>query len=529
MQLKNRPLVLIILDGWGYSENPEWNAIHHARKPCWDKLWSHCPHSLIDASGTRVGLPGDQMGNSEVGHMNIGSGRIIRQEFSMITAAIEDGSFFNNATLTRAMQGTAEGDGSLHILGLLSPGGVHSHQDHILALVRLAVQCGLGKVYLHAFLDGRDTPPKSAGDYLRESLERLAEIGTGRIASISGRYYAMDRNNNWERTRAAFELIAHGQAEYHSADALSALTMAYARGETDEFVKPTAIPESDGLPVRVETGDLVVFANFRADRARQLTRAFTEKEFREFNRDYQPQPGLFISMTSYKEDFDCPVVFPKLRHKNVLGEYLSKLGLRQLRIAETEKYAHVTFFFNGGEEVVFENEDRILVPSSDVPTYDLKPEMSAFEVTDKMCNAIRKGSYDLIITNFANADMVGHTGNFTATVKAIEALDQCLAAIVEETQKAGGELLITADHGNAEKMVDDAGGTGRPQPHTAHTSNLVPLIYIGREADMLPGTGALCDLAPTILYLLNLDVPPEMTGRRMLQLYEDECRSAAAE
>lgn len=521
-----RPLVLIILDGWGYSENPAWNAIREARKPCWDKLWSNYPHTLIDASGTRVGLPGDQMGNSEVGHMNIGSGRVIRQEFSMISAAIEDGSFFSNPILNHALKDTVNRQGGLHILGLVSPGGVHSHQDHIAALVRLAARCGLERIYLHAFLDGRDTPPRSAGDYLREIEARMAEVGRGRIASITGRYYAMDRNNNWERTRIAFELITSGRSGFSAPDVQTALAAAYGRGETDEFVKPTGIPDGDGSAIRVQPEDLTIYANFRADRARQLSRAFTEKNFQAFPRDFVSPQGRFISMTSYKEDFDFPAVFPKLRHKNVLGEYLANLGLRQLRIAETEKYAHVTFFFNGGEEVVFDHEDRILVPSPAVPTYDLKPEMSAFEVADKIVEAIRAGTYDVIIANFANADMVGHTGILAAAVRAIEALDQCLVRIVEATLRAGGELLITSDHGNAEKMLDDSGE--KPQPHTAHTSNLVPLIYVGRKAEILPGVGALCDLAPTMLYLMDLAVPPEMTGRRLLQLHEPEIQTVAA-
>ena len=521
-----RPLVLIVLDGWGYSENTAWNAIREARKPCWDKLWASYPHTLIDASGVRVGLPGDQMGNSEVGHMNIGSGRVIRQEFSMISAAIEDGSFYSNPTLNQALRETVARKGGLHIMGLASPGGVHSHQDHIVALIRLAARYGLDRIYLHAFLDGRDTPPQSAGDYLREIEARMAEIGKGRIASIAGRYYAMDRNNNWERTRITFELITAGRSGFSAPDAQTALAAAYARGETDEFVKPTGIMHGDGPAIRVHSEDLTIFANFRADRARQLSRAFTEKDFQAFPRDFVSPQGRFISMTSYKEEFDFPVLFPKLRHKNVLGEYLARLGLRQLRIAETEKYAHVTFFFNGGEEVVFDHEDRILVPSPAVPTYDLKPEMSAFEVADRIVEVIRAGTYDVIIANFANADMVGHTGIHAAAVQAIEALDQCLARIIEATLRAGGELLITSDHGNAEKMRDDSGE--KPQPHTAHTSNLVPLIYVGRKAEMLPGVGALCDLAPTMLYLMDLAVPPEMTGRRLLQLHEPEIQTVAA-
>lgn len=511
-------MILIVLDGWGYSENTIYNAIHSARKPAWDRLWEECPHTLINASGVEVGLPDNQMGNSEVGHMNIGSGRIVPQEFTRITRAIEDGSFFDNATLVGAFRAAAASGKAVHLLGLLSPGGVHSHQDHIFALLELASRCGAKRVYLHAFLDGRDTPPKSAEEYLHFARLKMDEIGVGRFASIVGRYYAMDRNNNWDRTRIAYDLISQGKAEYRSEDAFIAVDMAYARDETDEFVRPTAIVPRGEQPLRVEDGDVMVFANYRADRARQLARAFTKPDFSSFPRDHVPRLHAFVSMTQYKAEYDFPVAFPPLKLQNSFGEYIARLDLRQLRIAETEKYAHVTFFFNGGEERVFRNEDRVLVPSPHVPTYDLKPEMSAVEVTDRIVEAVRARKYDVIICNFANPDMVGHTGDFNAAVRAIEAVDRCLGRIVEAARAVGGEVIITADHGNAEQMRSFTTEKVRAQPHTAHTSNLVPFVYVGRPAQALPGIGALCDVAPTLLYLMGLPQPAEMTGRPLLEL-----------
>jgi 2,3-bisphosphoglycerate-independent phosphoglycerate mutase len=513
-------MILIVLDGWGYSENTNYNAIHSARKPVWDRLWSECPHGLISASGLDVGLPDAQMGNSEVGHMNIGSGRVVHQEFTRISQAIEDGSFFRNDVLVGACRNVAASGRALHILGLLSDGGVHSHQEHIHALLELAARCDARRVYLHAFLDGRDTPPKSAAQYLHLAQVQMREHGVGEFASIVGRYYAMDRNNHWERTQKAYDLISTGKGEHVCGDAFIAVDQAYARGETDEFVLPTAIVRRGGTPVRVEDGDVMIFANYRADRARQLARAFTWPAFDNFPRAYVPKLAAFVGMTQYKAEYDFPVAFPPQRLRNGFGEYISRLGLHQLRIAETEKYAHVTFFFNGGEERVFRNEDRILVPSPHVPTYDLKPEMSAFEITDRIEEAIGSGRYDAIICNFANADMVGHTGNFDATVRAIEAIDTCLGRIVEAARRAGGEVLITSDHGNAEQMRSFITEKVQAQPHTAHTSNLVPLVYVGRPADIAPGVGALCDIAPTLLYLMGLPQPAEMTGRPRLRLRE---------
>jgi len=528
MQLANKPYILVVLDGFGFSENTDFNAIHAAKTPAWDRMWAEYPHTLINASGTNVGLPGKQMGNSEVGHMNIGSGRIIRQDFSRITAAIEDGSFFSNEVLVNTCAAVAKKNRAIHIMGLLSDGGVHSHQDHIFALMQLAYDTGVTKIYLHAFLDGRDTPPRSAARYIAAAEQQLSRLGCGSIAGISGRYYAMDRNNNWDRTALAFRLISQGVGAYSSETAQAALESAYARNESDEFVKPTAIIPASGNAVQVEDGDAIIYANFRADRARQLSMAFTEKSFDRFDRGTLPKLEAFVSMTQYKAEFSFPVAFPTEKFRNVLGEYLANKGLHQLRIAETEKYAHVTFFFNGGEETVFAGEDRILIPSPDVPTYDLKPEMSAYEVTDKIIAAIESNKYDVIICNFANADMVGHTGDFDAAVKAIEALDRCLDRIVSSCTEAGGEILITSDHGNAEKMRE-SGATGKAQAHTAHTNNLVPFIYIGRPALAVTDTGALCDIAPTLLYLMGLEQPREMTGRSLMMLEHQSVQASGGE
>ena len=519
--MAHKPVILIILDGWGHTETTEFNAINAANKPTFDRLWQDYPHTLISASGTDVGLPGDQMGNSEVGHMNIGSGRVIDQEFTRITRAIEDGSFANNAVLTDSLRKVAEHDKAVHVLGLLSPGGVHSHQQHIFALLRLANEHGIKKIYLHAFLDGRDTAPKSAAEFLDETHQVLASIEGCRFASVVGRFYAMDRNKNWERTESAYRLITEGTAEYEYEDASEALQAAYQRGESDEFVSPTAITNGHGR-VQLEQGDAVIFANYRADRARQLSMAFTKTDFNAFERNQALGLSAFVSLTEYKADFDFPVAFPPVQHHNVFGEYIAGLGMRQLRIAETEKYAHVTFFFNGGEEKVFDNEDRILVPSPHVNTYDEQPEMNAPEVAEQMVDAINRGSYDAIISNFANADMVGHTGNYEAAIAAIETLDQCLEKVVAAAGENGYELLITADHGNAEQMREYSGDAEKAQPHTAHTNNLVPLIYVGREASVTLEQAALCDLAPTMLHLMGLPQPAEMTGQSIFRVQAGE-------
>ncbi len=512
MSKNPKPVALIILDGWGYSEEHDYNAIAAAHKPVWDRLWQTCPHSFIRTSGASVGLPGDQMGNSEVGHLNLGAGRVVYQEFTRVSRSIKTGSFFTNATLTDAVDKAIETDRAVHIIGLLSPGGVHSHEAHIHAMVQLAVQRGARRVYLHAFLDGRDTPPRSAAASIQAMEDKFRELGGGRFASMIGRYYAMDRDHRWPRIQAAYDLVTQGRAEYEAQDPITGLEMAYARDEGDEFVKATRIVPPGETAVTVDDGDVVVFMNFRSDRARQITRPFIEPDFDGFKREVTPKLGGFVSLTEYNSDFDIPVAFPPERLKNVFGEFISKLGLHQLRLAETEKYAHVTFFFNGGVEEPFEGEDRILVPSPLVATYDLQPEMSASKVTDHLVEAIQGGKYDVIICNYANPDMVGHTGNFDAAVKAIEMIDASLGRVYDALRSVGGEALITADHGNAEQMRGKETG----QAHTAHTSNVVPLLYIGRPAHL--DEGALADVAPTLIHLMGLKAPPEMSGRSLVEL-----------
>ncbi len=514
MQSTPKPLVLVIMDGWGYRENTEHNAITSARKPVWDRLWADYPHTLIRASEAAVGLPSNQMGNSEVGHLNLGAGRVVYQEYTRINRAISSGSFFTNKTFIDAVDLAINSGRSIHLLGLLSPGGVHSHEEHIHAMAELAVRRGASKVYLHAFLDGRDTPPQSARASIDAMDQKFRSLGQGRIASLIGRYYAMDRDHRWPRIQAAYDLITLGKGEYQAATAAEGLEAAYARGETDEFVKATIIAPPGTAPVRISDGDVVLFMNFRSDRARQITRPFIEDDFDGFVRSAHPRLGRFVSLTEYQSEFHIPVAFPPERLRNVLGAYLSSLGKRQLRIAETEKYAHVTFFFNGGVETPFDGEDRILVPSpTDVATYNLKPQMSASQVAERVVDAIRGGIYDVIVCNFANADMVGHTGDFPATVRAIETLDACLGRITPQVLEAGGEMLVTADHGNAEQMFDPDTG----QPQTAHTTNPVPLLYIGRPARLSAG-GSLEDVAPTMLCLMGLRIPAEMTGRSLVEL-----------
>ena len=516
-------MLLLILDGWGYSENPEYNAIAAANKPNWDKLWTKYPHTLVNGSGASVGLPAEQMGNSEVGHLNLGAGRVVYQEFTRVSRSIKTGSFFTNQTMVDAVQSAIDKDKAVHIMGLLSPGGVHSHEEHIHAMAELAVKQGAKKVYLHAFLDGRDTAPQSADQSIKRMEAKFQELGAGRFASIIGRYFAMDRDHRWPRIKKAYDVITQGKADFQSETALGALGAAYNRDETDEFVQATAIVPPGTEPVRMEDGDTLVFMNYRSDRARQITLPFIEPDFDAFDRDYVPKLGIFVSLTEYKSDFDVPVAYPPDRLNNVFGQYISGLGMRQLRIAETEKYAHVTFFFNGGREEPFEFEDRILINSPNIPTYDLQPEMSANELTDQLVEAIESKKYDVIICNFANPDMVGHTGNFDATVKAIEALDKCLGRIYEANKKVNGEILITADHGNAEMMVNKETG----QPHTAHTTNLVPLIYVGRDFKLL-NQGALSDLAPTMLDLMGIKQPTEMNGRSLIDHDHEDQEEAAA-
>ncbi|MCW3147573.1 2,3-bisphosphoglycerate-independent phosphoglycerate mutase [Stutzerimonas stutzeri] len=505
-----KPLVLIILDGFGHSDNPEFNAIHAANTPVYDRLRATRPHGLISGSGMDVGLPDGQMGNSEVGHMNLGAGRVVYQDFTRVTKAIRDGEFFANPAICAAVDKAVGADKAVHILGLLSDGGVHSHQDHLMAMAELAAQRGAEKIYLHAFLDGRDTPPKSAQSSIELLQATFSRLGRGRIASLIGRYYAMDRDNRWDRVEQAYRLVVDGKADYQASDAVGGLLAAYERGESDEFVKATTI----GEPVRVEDGDAVVFMNFRADRARELTRCFVEPQFSEFARVRAPQLAGFVMLTQYAASIPAPAAFAPEALTNVLGEYLAKNGKTQLRIAETEKYAHVTFFFSGGREEPFAGEERILIPSPKVATYDQQPEMSAPEVTDRIIEAIEQQRYDVIVVNYANGDMVGHTGVFDAAVKAVECLDHCVGRIVEALEKVGGEALITADHGNVEQMEDAMTG----QAHTAHTCEPVPFIYVGKRPAHIRSGGVLADVAPTMLTLLGLPVPPEMTGRTIVEL-----------
>ncbi len=509
-QQSHRPVALIILDGWGYSETPENNAIYAANTPNWDQLWRDYPHTLISASGEGVGLPGDQMGNSEVGHLNIGAGRVVYQEFTRVSLAIRDRSFFSNPTLVTAVDNAKQHGKAVHILGLLSAGGVHSHDSHLQAMVEMAAERGVEHVYVHAFLDGRDTPPKSAQTSIDAMEATFQKLGKGQFASVIGRFYAMDRDERWQRVEKAYRLLTDGQGEYHATDATSALAMAYARDETDEFVKPTYICADKTQPVTMQDGDAVVFMNFRSDRARELTLSLTSPDFDAFPRPRPIKLANVVTLTEYKQDFTNPIVFPSSSLNNVFGAYLAAQGRRQLRIAETEKYAHVTFFFNGGRDQPFEGEDRILVPSPQVETYDLQPAMAAAEVADKLVEAIHSGTYDAVVCNFANADMVGHSGQFDAAVKAIEALDSALGRVWAALKQVGGEMIVTADHGNAELMSDPATG----QAHTAHTHNPVPLIYAGRDADCAEH-GSLSDIAPTLLSLMDLAIPDEM-GKHLL-------------
>jgi 2,3-bisphosphoglycerate-independent phosphoglycerate mutase len=507
-----RPVVLVILDGFGCREASPDNAIARARKPNWDRLIATCPHATIDASELAVGLPAGQMGNSEVGHLNIGAGRVVYQDYTRIDRAIETGEFARNPVLAGAVATARARGTALHVLGLASPGGVHSHERQIAAMIDLAAAGGVRRILVHAFLDGRDTPPKSAAATLALLSAACARHAGARVASIVGRYFAMDRDERWDRLREAYELVVEGAAAHRASTAQEGLAAAYARGESDEFVRATAIVDAGGLPATMDDGDVAVFMNFRADRARELTRALTAPHFDGFARPRVPKLAAFVCLTGYGDDFaDLPVAFARQSVRNGFGEYLASLGLTQLRIAETEKYAHVTYFFSGGVETPYPGEDRVLVPSPKVATYDLKPEMSAPEVTDRLVAAIGSGKYDAIVCNYANGDMVGHTGNLDAATRAIETLDSCVGRVVAAARAAGGEVLITADHGNAEKMYDETTG----QAHTAHTLNRVPCLYVGRPAVIADG-GALQDLAPTLLRLMGVPQPAEMTGRPLV-------------
>lgn len=513
-----RTALLLILDGWGYREEADSNAIAAAHTPVWDELWQQYPHTLITTSGIEVGLPSGQMGNSEVGHMNLGAGRVVYQSLTMIDKAVETGDFFSNPILLDAARKAADQGSALHLMGLLSPGGIHSHEDHFLAMIRLAKQHGVKQVYLHAFLDGRDMPPRSAMASLQKADQALREAGLGRIVSVIGRYFAMDRDKRWDRMQTAYNLITLGAAEFKATSVEEALNNAYQRNEDDEFVKATCVAGDNDQPVTLNDGDSVIFMNFRADRARQLTHAFVNPAFDGFQRQSMPKLAGFVMLTEYAADLNqfAQCAYPPQTMTNSLGEFLAANGRTQLRIAETEKYAHVTFFFSGGREDPFEGEDRILVPSPHVATYDLKPEMSAPEVTDKLVEAIHSGKYDAIICNYANGDMVGHTGSFDAAVKAVETLDVCLGRLMSAIRETGGQCLITADHGNVEQMMDTESG----QALTSHTSGPVPLVYVGGKPDdkkwQFTQHGALSDVAPTMLTLMGLDIPAEMTGHVLM-------------
>ncbi len=505
---KRTPTALIILDGYGYREETDSNAIAAAKTPVMDRLWKENPHSFVSGSGMDVGLPDGQMGNSEVGHMNLGAGRVVYQELTRITKAIKDGDFYENEVITGVVDKAINAGKAVHIMGLVSPGGVHSHEDHIHAMVELAARRGGKEVYVHAFLDGRDTPPRSAEPSLEKLDALLKEKGIGRVASLIGRYYAMDRDNRWDRVQQAYDLITDGKAEFSAATAVEGLKAAYERDENDEFVKATVTGDQ---AARLNDGDALVFMNFRADRAREITRAFVDQDFDGFARSRVADLAGFVMLTQYSADIHAPCAFPASELVNTLGEYMEKMGKTQLRIAETEKYAHVTFFFSGGREEPFDGEKRVLVASPKVATYDLQPEMSAPEVTDRLVQEIRSGEHDLIICNYANCDMVGHTGDFDAAVKAVQAVDESIGRVVAALGEVGGQCLITADHGNAEQMEDPSTG----QAHTAHTCELVPLIYAGPQAIQLKD-GILSDLAPTLLDLMSVEQPAEMSGKSLL-------------
>ncbi|MCE7657484.1 2,3-bisphosphoglycerate-independent phosphoglycerate mutase [Vibrio fluvialis] len=502
-----KPMALVILDGWGYREDNSSNAINNANTPVLDGLMANNPHTLISASGMDVGLPNGQMGNSEVGHTNIGAGRIVYQDLTRITKAISDGEFQQNPVLVTAIDQAVAAGKAVHLMGLMSPGGVHSHEDHIYAAVEMAAARGAEKIYLHCFLDGRDTPPRSAEASLKRFDELFAKLGKGRIASVVGRYYAMDRDNNWERVEKAYDVLTVAQGEFTYGSAVEALQAAYARDENDEFVKATEIRAEGQESAAMQDGDAVLFMNYRADRARQITRTFVT-DFAGFERKVFPALN-FVMLTQYAADIPLPAAFPPASLENTYGEWLSKAGKTQLRISETEKYAHVTFFFNGGVENEFDGEERQLVASPKVATYDLQPEMSSKELTDKLVAAIKSGKYDAIICNYPNGDMVGHTGVYEAAVKACEAVDECIGRVVEAIKEVDGQLLITADHGNAEMMVNpETGGV-----HTAHTNLPVPLIYVGSKNIALKEGGKLSDLAPTMLALTDQEIPAEMSGQ----------------
>ena len=507
--MAKKPFALIIMDGWGYNPVKEFNAVANAKTPNLDNLTAHYAHTLIEASGLAVGLPDGQMGNSEVGHTNIGAGRVVYQDLTRITKSIADGDFFSNEALCKAIDAANAAGKAVHVMGLMSPGGVHSHEDQIVAMFELLARKNVSKAYFHAFTDGRDVPPRSAQGSIDKFEALFKKLGTGRFASMIGRYYAMDRDNRWDRVEQAYDLLTQASTQFAPfACATDALNAAYARNENDEFIQASVI----GEPVKMEDGDALIFMNFRADRARQISRSFANDDFTGFTRKVRPAIN-FVMLTEYATDIKAACAFPPSDLKNTLGEWLSSHNKTQLRISETEKYAHVTFFFNGGVENQFPGEDRILVNSPKVKTYDLQPEMSSKELTDKLCAAIESCKYDVIICNYPNGDMVGHTGVYEAAVKACEAVDECIGRVTDSLKKVGGECLITADHGNAERMKDLTTGVA----YTAHTNLPVPLIYFGRQAETVSG-GKLSDLAPTILSLIGMDIPAEMTGKVLFKV-----------
>ena len=503
-----RPVVLCILDGWGERHDRDHNAIELANTPVWDGFMRDCPHGLIDASELHVGLPQGQMGNSEVGHMNIGAGRVVMQDLPRIDAAVAQGEMKANPAMTAFIAKLKASGGTCHLMGLMSPGGVHSHQDHIAALARILDEAGV-PVAAHAFLDGRDTPPSSARGFVAEFVKKISGLRQTTIATIGGRYYAMDRDKRWERVSLAYDALVDTKGET-AATALAAIDAAYARGETDEFVKPTVVGGYRGM----KDGDGLLMANFRADRARQILTALLDPAFAAFARPRIVRFAAALGMSEYSTALNAfmTTLFPSERLSHVLGAVIAEAGLKQLRIAETEKYAHVTFFLNGGEETLFPGEERILVPSPKVATYDLKPEMSAFEVTDKLVDAIRSGKFDLIVVNYANTDMVGHTGDLAAAIKAVETVDTCLGRLRDALTERGGAMLITADHGNAETMQDPV----TKEPHTAHTLNRVPIVLVNGVAAGKLRDGRLADIAPTLLSLMGLHQPAEMTGHSLI-------------
>ncbi|MDD5995043.1 MAG: 2,3-bisphosphoglycerate-independent phosphoglycerate mutase [Eubacterium sp.] len=506
--MSKKPTVLMILDGYGMTDKVEGNAIAQAQTPVMDKLMAECPFVQGQASGMAVGLPDGQMGNSEVGHTNMGAGRIVYQMLVKISKSIQDGDFFENEALKKAVENCKKNDSALHLMGLLSPGGVHSHMEHLYGLLQLAKKNGIDKVYVHAYLDGRDVPPSSAAEYMEEAVAKMKEIGVGSVATISGRFYAMDRDNAWDREEKAYAALVYGEG-VEAEDPVQAIKDSYANDVTDEFMLPTVV-NKDGM---IHENDSVVFFNFRPDRARQLTRAFVDPDFEGFERRGGYFPLTFVCMAQY--DAEMPnvlVAFPPEELKMTFGEYLSKQGKTQLRLAETQKYAHVTFFFNGGEEKQFEGEDRILVNSPKVATFDLKPEMSAYEVCDNLVDSIKSDKYDVIIVNFANPDMVGHTGFIDAAIKAVEAVDECVGRAVKAIDEVDGQMFICADHGNAERLLDEDG-----EPFTAHTTNPVPFIIYNYDKNYtLREGGCLADIVPTLIEMMGMEQPAEMTGKSLL-------------